>query len=122
MIVSVVSPIRPRTLHRPYRTPEDGTGEIGELVHDAGVVTLSVQSEGKQTGSLYAILSVVIIIVGVCPAFLCSDLSDVPIASETGRVLVSRCSVVHVVLSCHPGKVARQLGVDSRIPRALDQQ
>ena len=115
MIVSVVSPIRPSTLHRPYRTPEDGTGEIGELVHDAGVVTLSVQSEGEQAGSLYAIFQVFIIIEGVCPAFLCSDLSDVAIASETGRVLVSRWCVVHVVLSCRPGKVARQLCVDRRV-------
>ena len=58
MIVSVVSSIRSSTLHRPDRTAEDGPGEVGELVHDAGVVTLSVESEGKQTGSLYAVSSV----------------------------------------------------------------
>ena len=55
MFVSVVSSIRSSTLHRPDRTAEDGPGEVGELVHDAGVVTLSVESEGKQTGSLYAV-------------------------------------------------------------------
>ena len=58
MFVSVVSSISSSSLHRPDRTAEDGPGEVGELVHDAGVVTLSVQSEGKQTGSLYAVSSV----------------------------------------------------------------
>ena len=47
MIVSVVSSIRSSTLHRPDWTAEDGPGEVGELVHDAGVVILSVESEGK---------------------------------------------------------------------------
>ena len=47
MFVSVVSPIRSSTLHRPDRTAEDGPGEVGELVHNAGVVTNSVESEGK---------------------------------------------------------------------------
>ena len=37
MLVSVVSSIRSSTLHRPDRTTEDGPGEVGELVHDAGV-------------------------------------------------------------------------------------
>ena len=103
MIVSVVSSIRPGTLHRPDRTPEHGPREVGELVHDAAVVRHSVESEGKQTFSLYAILRVQEIIEWVCPADLCSDLSDVSIASKTGRVRVCRWSVVHVVLSCHPG-------------------
>ena len=102
MIVSVVSSIRPGTLHRPDRTPKDGPREVLQLVHDAGVVSLSVESEGKQTFSLYAICPVIVIIEWVCPADLCSDLSDVSIASETGRVRVCRWSVVHVVLSCHP--------------------
>ena len=107
MIVIVVSSIRSSTLHRPDRTAEHGPGKVGELVHDAGVVTLSVESEGKQTGSFYAIITVQHIIEGVCPADLCSDLSDVAIASETGRVRLSRWCVLHVVLSGNPGKVAR---------------
>ena len=102
MFVSVVSSIRSSTLHCPDRTAEDGPGEVGELVHDAGVVTHSVESERKQTGGFYAIINV-LISEWVCPADLCSDLSDVSIASETGRVRVCRWSVVHVVLSCHPG-------------------
>ena len=115
MFVSVVSPIRSSTLHRPDRTAEDGPGEVGELVHDAGVVTHSVESEGKQTGGFYAIVSVRSITEGVCPADLCSDLSDVAIASETGRVRVSRWSVGHVVLSRYPGQEAGQLRVDGRV-------
>ena len=50
MFVIVVSSIRSTSLHRPDRTAEDGPGEVGELVHDAGVVPHSVESEGKQTG------------------------------------------------------------------------
>ena len=62
MFVGVVSSSRSSTLHRPDRTAEDGPGEVGELVHDAGVVTHSVESEGKQTGGFYAIVPVVLII------------------------------------------------------------
>ena len=106
MCVSVVSSIRSSTLHRPDRTAEHGPGKVGDLVHDAGVVTLSVESEGKQTGGLYAVSNV-----GptsrIGPADLGSDLSDVALTSKTGRVRVSSWSVVHVVLSCHPGQVAR---------------
>ena len=65
MIVGVGRSIGSTILHRSDRTAEDGPGEVGELVHDAGVVTLSVESEGKQTGSLYAITSVQPIIEGV---------------------------------------------------------
>ena len=115
MFVSVVSSIRSSTLHCPDRTAEDGPGEVGELVHDAGVVTHSVESEGKQTGGFYAIQPVPNIIEGVCPADLCSDLSDVAIASETGRVRVSRWSVGHVVLSRYPGQEAGQLRIDGRV-------
>ena len=115
MFVSVVSSIRSSTLHRPDRTAEHGPGKVGELVHDAGVVTHSVESEGKQTGGFYAFISVQVIIEGVCPADLCSDLSDVAIASETGRVRVSRWSEVHVVLSSYPGQEAGQLRVDGRV-------
>ena len=68
MLASVVSSTRSSTLHRPDRTAEDGPGEVRKLVHDAGVVTHSVESEGKQTGGFYAIKSVMIIIEGVCPA------------------------------------------------------
>ena len=121
MIVSVVSSIRSSTLHRPDRTAEHGPGKVGELVHDAGVVTLSVESEGKQTGSFYAIIPVPIIIEGVCPADLCSDLSDVAIASGTGRVRDSRWCVVHVVLSCYPGQIARQPSVYRRVLGELEQ-
>ena len=103
MKVSVVSSIRPGTLHRPDRTPKDGPREAGKQVLYAGAVTLSIESEGKNTFSFYAIKPVQPIIEWVCPADLCSDLSDVSIASETGRVRVCRWSVVHVVLSCHPG-------------------
>ena len=121
MFVTVVSSIRSSTLHRPDRTAEHGPGKVGELVHDAGVVTLSVESEGKQTGSFYAILSVKPIIEGVCPADLCSDLSDVSIASGTGRVRVSRWCVVHVVLSCYPGQIAREPSVDRWVEGVLIQ-
>ena len=121
MIVSVISSIRSSTLHRPDRTAEHGPGKVGELVHDAGVVTHSVESEGKQTGSFYAIFPVIPIIEGVCPADLCSDLSDVAIASETGRVRVSRWSVGHVVLSRYPRQEAGQLRVDGRVGGELPQ-
>ena len=122
MFVSVVSSISSSSLHRPDRTAEDGPGEVGELVHDAGVVTHSVESEGKQTGGFYAITSVKLIVEGVCPADLCSDLSDVAIASETGRVRVCRWSEVHVVLSRNPGQEAGQLCVDGRVDRGVGQR
>ena len=115
MFVSVVSSIRSSTLHRPDRTAEDGPGEVGELVHDAGVVTHSVESEGKQTGGFYPIIPVPVITEGVCPADLCSDLSYVAIPSETGRVSVFSWCVVQVVLSCNPGQIARELRVDGRV-------
>ena len=54
MIVSVVSSIGSSALHRPDRTAEDWPGEVDELIKYAGVVTLSVESEGKQTGGFYA--------------------------------------------------------------------
>ena len=122
MIVSVVSSVRSSTLHRPDRTAEDGPGEVGELVHDAGVVTHSVESEGKQTGGLYAVSNVCPTRPKVCPADLCSDLSDVAIASETGRVRVSRWSEVHVVLSRNPGQEAGQLRVYCRVGGELLQR
>ena len=65
MIVNVISSIRSSTLHRPDRTAEHGPGKVGELVHDAFGVTLSVESEGKQTGSFYAVKPVVPITEGV---------------------------------------------------------
>ena len=122
MIVSVVSSIRPGTLHRPDRTPKDGPREVLQLVHDAGVVRHSVESEGKQTFSLYAIFIVPQISEWVGPADLCSDLSDVSIASETGRVRVSRWSIGHVVLSGNPGQEAGQLRVYCRVVRELTQK
>ena len=106
MSVGVVSSIRSSTLQCSYRTPEDRPGEVGELVHDAAGVTLSVESEGKQTGGLYAV-SIVHPTFIIGPADLSSDLSDVTLPSETGRVRLSSWSVVHVVLSCHPGQIAR---------------
>ena len=121
MFVSVVSSIRSSTLHRPDRTAEDGPGEVGELVHDAGSVILSVESEGKQTGGFCAINTLPKMIDGVCPADLCSDFSDVAIAIETGRVRVSRWCEVHVVLSGNPGQEAGQLRVDGRVHGALEQ-
>ena len=90
MIISVVSSIRSGTLHRSNWTPEDGSGKLGEFVHDAAGVSLSIESEGKQTGGFYAILPVVFTIEGVCPTNLCSDIINVSIASETGGVRVSR--------------------------------
>ena len=107
MSVGVFSSTSSSTPHCPYRTPEDRPGEVLYLVHDAAVVTLSVESEGKQTGGFYAIIKVIWVIEGVCPADHCSGLSDVAIASETGRVRLSRWCVLHVVLSGDPGKVAR---------------
>ena len=114
MCVSVVSSIRSSTLHRPYRTPEDRPCEVLYLVHDAAAVTLSVESEGKQTGGLFDFIPVRPTI-GIGPADLGSDLSDVALTSETGRVRVSSWSVVHVVLGCYPGQVARQLRINCRV-------
>ena len=122
MFVSVVSSISSSSLQRPDRTAENGPGKVFNLVHDAGSMTFSVESEGKETGSFYAINAVPSIIKGVCPADLCSDLSDVAIAVETGRVSVFRWCVVQVVLSCNPGQVTRQLRVDGRILGALRQE
>ena len=121
MIVNVISSIRSSTLHRPDRTAEHGPGKVGELVHDAGVVTHSVESEGKQTGSLYALSQVPKIIEGVRPADLCSDFIDVAVVSETDRVRAYRWCVVHVVLSRYPGQVTREPRVDSRVLGALEQ-
>ena len=115
MFISEVSSIRSSTLHPPYRTAEDRSGEVPYLSHDAGLMTLSVEGEGKQTGSLYAVSNVRPTRAKVCPADLGSDLSDVTLTSETGRVRVSRWFVVQVVLSCHPGQVARQPSVDCRV-------
>ena len=101
MCVRVVSS---DSLHRPYRTPEDRSREVIFITpDDAGTVALSVDSEGKQAGGLYAITNVRHTIEGVRPADLGSDLSYVALTSETGSVRVSRWCVVHVVLSCHPG-------------------
>ena len=119
MIVGVVSTIRSSTLHRSYRTPEDRPGEVLYLVHDAACVSLSVESEGKQTGGLYAVSQVRKTVI-ISPADLCSDLSDVSIASLTG-IRVSRWCVVHVVLSCYPGQIARELSVDRRVGGLLVQ-
>ena len=121
MCVRVVSSIRSSTLNRSYRTPEDRPSEVLYLVHDAAAVTLSVESEGKQTGGLYAV-SNVRPTSRIGPADLGSDLSDVALTSETGRVRVSRWCVVHVVLSCYPGKIARQPSVDGRVGGALLQE
>ena len=114
MCVCVFNSIRSGSLQRPYRVAEDGPGKVLYLVHDAGAVTLSVESERKQTGGLYAV-SLICPTTAICPADLGSDLSDVAMPSETVRVRVCRWSVVHVVLSCHPGQVAGQLGVHSRV-------
>ena len=103
MCVGVVSSIRSSTLHSSYRTPEDRPCEVLYLVHDAAAVTLSVESEGKQTGGLYAVSLVRPTRERVCSADLGSDLSDVALTSEAGRVRDSRWCVVHVVLSCYPG-------------------
>ena len=65
MKVSVVSSIRPGTLHRPDRTPEDGPRELGELILYTATVVLSAESEGKQTFSFYAITHVLKVIVWV---------------------------------------------------------
>ena len=107
MSVGVFSTTSSSTLHRSYRTPEERPGEVLYLVHKASGLTLSVESEGKQTGGLYAVVYVRPTRPKVCPADLGSDLSDVALASETGRVRLSSWSVLHVVLSCHPGQVAR---------------
>ena len=106
MSVGVVSSIRSSTLQCSYRTPEDRPGEVLYIATDAAAVTHSVESEGKQTGGLYAVSRVSpTFLIG--PADLGSDLSDVAISSETGRVRLSSWSVLHVVLSGHPGQVAR---------------
>ena len=115
MSVRVIIFLRSSTLQCSYRTPEERPREVLYLTHDAAAVSLSVESEGKQTGGLYAVSLVRPTSGRVCPADLCSDLSDVAIASETGRVRVSTWCVLHVVLSCHPGQIARQLRVDRRV-------
>ena len=112
MSVRVIIFIRSSILQCSYRTPEERPGEVLYLTHDAAVVTLSVESEGKQTGGLYAVsrvrpTSVDFSIDWVGPADLGSDLSDVALASETGRVRLSSWSVLHVVLSSNPGQIAR---------------
>ena len=114
MSVCVVSSIRSSSLHCSYRTPEDGTRELLYLTHDAGVVSLEVEAEGKETGSLYAV-SVVRPAIVIGPADLGCDLGDVSVARETGGVRVSRWGVVQVVLGGHPGQVAGQPGVDCRV-------
>ena len=65
MFVSVVSSVRSSTPHRPDRTAEDGPGEVGELVHDAGSATLSVENERKETDSFDFILRIPLTIEGV---------------------------------------------------------
>ena len=107
MSVRVIIFIRSSILQCSYRTPEERPREVLYLTHDAAAVSLSVESEGKQTGGLYAVSLVRPTSGRVCPADLGSDLSDVALAIETGRVRVSSWSVLHVVLSCHPGQVAR---------------
>ena len=102
MCVRVVSSIRSSTLNCPYRTPENRPCEVVNLVHDTGIVTLSVETEWKQAGGLYAV-SRVRPSVRVCPADLGSDLGDVTMTSETGRVRESWWCVVHVVLFYYPG-------------------
>ena len=77
-------------------------------------MSLGVESEGEKTGCFNNILMVPGS-EGPGPTDLRSDLRDVALTSETGRVRVSRWCVVHVVLSCHPGQVARQLRVDDRV-------
>ena len=86
MCVSVVSS---DTFHLPYRTPEDRSGEVIYLTHDAGTVALSVEGERKETGRLYAV-SLVYPTFIIGPADLGNDLGDVALTSETGRVKVSR--------------------------------
>ena len=106
MSVRVIIFIRSSILQCSYRTPEERPGEVLYLTHDAAVVILSVEREGKQTGGLYAVSRVrPTFLIG--PADIGSDLSDVALASETGRVRLSSWSVLHVVLSCNPGQVAR---------------
>ena len=108
MCVSVVTS---DTLQTPYRTPEDRSREVFYLIRYAGIVALSVEGEGKQTGGLYAVSIICPTFLIIRPADLGCDLSDVAMPSETVRVRVCRWSVVHVVLSCHPGQVAGQLRV-----------
>ena len=118
MCVRVVSS---NTLHPPNRTTEDRSREVLYLIKDTGPVALSVEGEGKQTGGLYAVSRIRPTNQRICPAVLFSDLRDLALASETGRVRVSRWFVVHVVLSCHPGQVAGQLRVDGRVLGGLVQ-
>ena len=120
MCVRVVRSVRSSTLHDSYRTAEDRPGEILYLVHNTGAVTFSVESEWKQTRGLYAV-SLVRPTIRVCPADLGSDLGDVALTFEAGRVRVSRLCEVHLVLSCHPGQVAGQLRVDGRVLGGLVQ-
>ena len=85
-----VSVVRAGSLHPPYRTAEDRSGEVFYLTQDAGLVSLSAEGEGKQTGGLYAVSRVRPTDQRVCPAELGSDLSDVALSSGTGRIWLSR--------------------------------
>ena len=55
MYVGVVSA---NILYPPYRTPEHRPGEVFYPTHNAAAVTISVESEGKQTRSLYSVYPV----------------------------------------------------------------
>ena len=77
-------------LHCPYWTSEDGQGEVRYRLRYAGAVTLTIEGKVEQASGLNLVCCVPITTKRVCPAFLCSDLIDVAIASETVRVRVSR--------------------------------
>ena len=118
MQISVVSA---DTLDGSDGTPEHGTGEVFNLVSEAAVIGSSIESERKETGGFYSVVVVQDTEQWVSSTNFSSDLRDVTIASEAGRVRVSRGSVLHIVLGCHPGQVAGEFCVDRRVVRILVQ-
>ena len=91
------------TLDGPDGTPEHGAGEVFNLISEAAVITPTIETEGKQTGGLYAFIEVQQTEKWASSTHFSSDLRDVTIASKTVRVRVSRGRVVHVVLGSYPG-------------------
>ena len=78
------------TLDGSDRTPEHWAGEVLNLVSEAAVISLTIESERKETGGFYSVVVVQDTEQWVSSTNFSSDLRDVTIASETCRVLVSR--------------------------------
>ena len=111
MLISVVSALRSSPLDSPYGAPEDGPGEVFNIISEAAVIGHTIESEGEDTGRLHAIPAVPKTEKGISSADLGRVLSDVPLPSQT--VLLSLPGgELHVVLGGNPGQVAGDLRVN----------